>query len=134
MNIIDSLFLISGCDEVCFSKAFEAFAVMQRWSLWQNLFISPCSCNLFLVNSQVFTINSSDEVCDKAVFYLHDITKSIFSKGFTIICCCAGLIKLTHMESVAMNFKRTICCYWNIHAQNVILIYVGKSKAVKFKT
>ena len=33
-----------------------------------------------------------------------------------------------------MNFKKNIWSYWNFHAHNVALTYLGRIRAVKFKT
>ena len=63
-----SLLLPSDCDGVCLSKASDLYYKWQWWGLWRSLFLLSCSCSLFLVNSQVFTINGSDVVCDGAFF------------------------------------------------------------------
>ena len=59
---------------VCFSKASGPCYKWQWWSLWRNLFSSPCCDYMFIVKLQVFIINGGDGVYDGTCFYLHAVS------------------------------------------------------------
>ena len=108
---------------------------LQWWSLWRRLFLTPWCGSLFLANLQVFIINSSNGACDRICFYLHAVRESVFSNASGLYYnSLLWLIGLTHIQSVAVNLKKIMWSSWNFHAQNVTMIYLGRSKAVKFKT
>ena len=63
---------------------------------------------LVLVKRRAFTINGNDGVCDRALLSPYLSLFLVQLQAFTITCCFASLIKLTHIKSVSMNFKKSI--------------------------
>ena len=114
------LFLPSGYNGVCFSKNSRFYYKWQWWSLWRNLFLSPCYGSLFLVKLQVFI--GSDGVCDRSCFYLHlwylDFIKasgphnkwqrwSLWQSLFSFSCCDSLL--LLKLQVFTINNSDWVC-------------------------